>query len=181
MCVCIYIYLYIYMFFPSGWDDKESACNLGDLGSIPGLGRFPGEGNSYPPQYSGLENSMDRGAWQATVHGVPKSRAWLSDFHIYMVTWGCKESDTTEQLYHTHIYIYVCAQSCLTLCHPMDHSPPDSSVHGDSPGKNTGVGCQALLQSIFATQVLSPGLPNCRRILYHLSHQVSLFASVARL
>ena len=73
------------------------------------------------------------------------------------------------------------AQSCLTLCHPMDHSPPDSSVHGDSPGKNTGVGCQALLQSIFATQVLSPGLPNCRRILYHLSHQVSLFASVARL
>ena len=63
------------MFFPSGSDDKESTCNLGDLGSIPGLGRFPGEGNSYPPQYSGLENSMDRGAWQATVHGVPKSRA----------------------------------------------------------------------------------------------------------
>ena len=63
------------MFFPSGSDDKESTCNLGDLGSIPGLGRFPGEGNSYPPQYSVLENSMDRGAWQATVHGVPKIRA----------------------------------------------------------------------------------------------------------
>ena len=56
--------------FPGGSAGKESACNARDLGSIPGLGRFPGEGNSYPLQYSGLENSMDRGAWQATVHGV---------------------------------------------------------------------------------------------------------------
>ena len=47
---------------------KESACNVGHLGSIPGLGRSPGEGNSYPLQYSGLENSMDRGTWQATNH-----------------------------------------------------------------------------------------------------------------
>ena len=46
--------------FPGGSDDKESACNAGDLGSIPGLGRSPGEGNGYPPQYSGLENPMDR-------------------------------------------------------------------------------------------------------------------------
>ena len=52
---------------------KDSACNTGDLGSIPGLGRSPREGNGYPPQYSGLENSMDRGAWQATVYGVTKS------------------------------------------------------------------------------------------------------------
>ena len=48
---------------------KESTCNAGDLGLIPGLGRSPGEGNDYPLQYSGLENSMDRGAWQATVQG----------------------------------------------------------------------------------------------------------------
>ena len=53
---------------------KEPACNAGDLGSIPGLGRSPGEGNGYPLQYSGLEDSMDRGAWQATVHGVARSR-----------------------------------------------------------------------------------------------------------
>ena len=52
---------------------KEFACNAGDLGLIPGLGRSPGEGNGYPLQYSGLENSMDRGSWQATVHGVVKS------------------------------------------------------------------------------------------------------------
>ena len=52
---------------------KESACNAGDPGSIPGLGRSPGEGNGNPLQYSCLGNPMDRGAWQATVHGVPKS------------------------------------------------------------------------------------------------------------
>ena len=61
------------MGFPGGSDGKESACNAGDLGSIPGLGRSPGEGKGNPPQYSCLENSMDRGSWQATVHGVAKS------------------------------------------------------------------------------------------------------------
>ena len=56
--------------FLGGSDSKESACNAGDPGSIPGLGRFPGEGNGYPLQYSCLENSMDRGAWWAKVHEV---------------------------------------------------------------------------------------------------------------
>ena len=56
--------------FPGGLDDKESACNEGDLGLIPGSGRSPGEGNGNPLQYSCLENPMDGGAWQATVHGV---------------------------------------------------------------------------------------------------------------
>ena len=51
---------------------EESACNAGDLGSIPGLGRSPGEENGKPLQYSCLENRMDRGAWQATVHGVAR-------------------------------------------------------------------------------------------------------------
>ena len=53
---------------------------MGDQGSMPGLGRSPGEGNGYPLQYSGLENSMDRGAWQAVVHRVAKSQTQLSDF-----------------------------------------------------------------------------------------------------
>ena len=65
------------------------------------------------------------------------------------------------------------AQSCPTLCDPMDCSPPGSSVHGHSPGKNTGVGCHALLQGIFPTQGRNSGLPHCRLFLYHLSHQVS--------
>ena len=60
-----------------------------------------------------------------------------------------------------------------TLCDPMDCSPPGSSVHGDSPGKNTGVGCYALIQGIFPTQGSNPSLPPCRRILYGLSNQGS--------
>ena len=62
-----------------GLDAKDSACNSGDLGSIPELGRPPGEGHDNPLQHSCLENPMDRGAWQATVHGVTKSWTWLSD------------------------------------------------------------------------------------------------------
>ena len=58
---------------------KNSACNVGDLSLIPGLGRSCGEGNGNPLQYSCLENPTDRGAWRATVHGVAKSRTWLSD------------------------------------------------------------------------------------------------------
>ena len=68
--------------FPGGSDGKESSCNAGDLSLIPGLGRSLGKGNGYPLQYSGLENSMDRGAWQATVHGVVKSQTQLSDFYF---------------------------------------------------------------------------------------------------
>ena len=64
--------------FPCGSADKESTCNEGDLGLIPGLGRSTGEGNSYLFQYSGLENSMD-----CIVHGVAKSRTQPSDFHFH--------------------------------------------------------------------------------------------------
>ena len=59
--------------FPGGSNSKESACNAGDLGSVPGSGRAPAEGNGNLLQYSCLENSMNRGAWQVTVHGIPKS------------------------------------------------------------------------------------------------------------
>ena len=72
--------------FPDSSVGKEFACNAGDLGSIPGLGRSPGEGKGYPLQYSGLENSMD-----CIVHGVAKSRARLSDFHLQPgESWGLK-------------------------------------------------------------------------------------------
>ena len=68
------------MGFPGGSEVKVSACNVGDLGSIPGLGKSPGEGNGNPFQYSCLENPMDGGAWWATVHVVANSRTRLSDF-----------------------------------------------------------------------------------------------------
>ena len=66
--------------FPAGSEGKESACNEGDLGSIPGSERSPGEGNGTPLQYSYWENPMDEGAWRATVHRLPKSWTRLSDF-----------------------------------------------------------------------------------------------------
>ena len=65
--------------FPTGTDSKESACNAGDLGSILGSGRSPGERNGNPLLYSWLGNHMDRGAWQVTVHRVAKSRTCLSN------------------------------------------------------------------------------------------------------
>ena len=67
----------------------------------------------------------------------------------------------------------VVIQSCPILCDSMDCSPPVSSVHADSPGKNTGVGCHALLHGIFPSQGSNPGLLHCKWILYHLSHQGS--------
>ena len=73
------------MRFPGGTVVKNLPANAGDtrdVGSIPGLGRSPGEGNGNPLQYSCLENSMDRGAWQTTVHGVTKNQTQLSDFHL---------------------------------------------------------------------------------------------------
>ena len=88
---CCWYYLYIFnpyfyfqfltLFwgFSGGSNGKESACNARDLGSIPGSRRSPGEGNGSPLQYSYLENPMDRGAWQATVHGAAMSWTQLSD------------------------------------------------------------------------------------------------------
>jgi len=80
------------MGFPGCSDGKESACNVEDLSSIPGLGRSPGEGNGNPLQYSYLENPMDRGAWWATVHGVAKSQTQLS------------------------MCVYVCVCVCVCVC-----------------------------------------------------------------
>ena len=69
-----------------GSDRKEFTCSAGDPSSIPELGRSPREGNGYLLQYSCLKNPIDRGAWQATVHGIAKNRTWLSDFHIHTLS-----------------------------------------------------------------------------------------------
>ena len=72
-----------------------------------------------------------------------------------------------------HFMVVVVAQSCPTLCDPPDCNPLGFSVQKDSPGKHTGVGCHALLREIFPTQESNLGLPQCRQILYCLSHQGS--------
>ena len=83
--------------FPGGSEVKASACNAGDLGSIPGSGRSPGEGNGNPLQYSCLENPMDGGAWWATVHGVTKSQTQLSEFTHSLTQEKCKRNKAVTQ------------------------------------------------------------------------------------
>ena len=95
---------------------QESACSAGDLGSIPGSGRSPGEGNDNPLQYSCLENPMDRGAGQATVHGVARDR---HDLATKPPAAPAAAAAAAKWL-----------QSCLTLCDPTDGSPPGSPVPG---------------------------------------------------
>ena len=89
-----------------------------DTGSIPGLGRSPGKGNGNPFQYSCLENSMDRGAWQATVHGAAKSGTRLSDW-----------THTRTRVNNEVLQFSSVAQSCPTPFDPMDCSTPDFPVH----------------------------------------------------
>ena len=88
----------------------------------------------------------------------------LSFIYLFLLTIGI-------QYYIDCAVLCLVAQSCLTLCDPMDCSPQGSFVHGDSPGKNTEVDCHALLQGIFPTQRSNPGFSSCRWILYHLSHE----------
>ena len=110
--------------FPGGSEVKASACNAGDQGLIPGLGRSPGEGNDNPLQYSCLENPMDGGVWWATlVHGVANSRTWLSNFtSLYALSHSVK-SDSLQP------------HGLQSILCPWDFS-----------GKNTGVGCHFLFQ-----------------------------------
>ena len=80
MCIYIYIYICIIKYILShSSDGKESACKVGDQGSIPGSGRSLGDRNGYPLQHSCLEHPMDRGAWQTPIHGITKSWTRLSN------------------------------------------------------------------------------------------------------
>ena len=90
----------VFLDFPCGSAGKESACNVGDLGLIPELGRSLGEGKGYPLQYSGLENSMD-----SIVHGVAKSRTRLSNFHF---------------TFTFHMHVYAC-QININICYSHMH------------------------------------------------------------
>ena len=78
------------MGFPGGSAGKESSSNVGDLGSIHGMGRSPGEGKGYPLQCSGMENSMN-----CIVHGVAKSQIWLSDFHFHFTEENSERDEHT--------------------------------------------------------------------------------------
>jgi len=91
-------------YFPVGSDGKASAYNAGDQGSIPRMGRSPGEENGNPLQYSCLENHMDRESWKATVHGFAKSQTQLSNFSFTLMTARMKNSE--RKLYVRMCMIY---------------------------------------------------------------------------
>ena len=87
--------------------------------------------------------------------------------------WPKDKGTQEERWYHKeHAVLCLAAQPCPTLCDPMNCSPPGTSVHGDSPGKKTEVGCHALLPGIFLPQGLNTGLPHCRQILYQGSPRI---------
>ena len=102
----------------------------------------------------------------------------IEEYTMYQGSLTWSRSQLTSGSMNQHAWcpcarVCLVTQSCLTLCNPMDCSLLGSPVHGDSPGKNTWVGCLALLQGIFPTQRSNPGLPHCRQTHYHLSHQGS--------
>ena len=113
--------------FPGGSDGKVSVCNAGDTGSIPGSGRSPGERNGNPLQYSCLENTMDEGAWQATVHGVAKSRTRLNDFSVIIALY---------QLSHKGMGFPDSSAGKESACNAGD--PGSIPGLGRSPGEGNG-------------------------------------------
>ena len=122
--------------FLGGSDDKESACNAGDLGSIPGLGRSPGKGNGYLFQYSCPENSMERGAWRATVHGVAQSQTQLKGLSMHARMYTCVFfTDTTSTILYKQFSTWLCSLSMVKGAvyqfhtGPPFHKSPRSSCH----------------------------------------------------
>ena len=109
------------------WSGKVAACNGGDVGSIPGLGRSTGKGKGSLLQHSGLESSMD-----GSVHGFAKSQRRRSDFHFIAICqrWGCRQD---EAVCGVSFQFSSVAQSCLTLCDLMNHSTPGLPVHCQLP------------------------------------------------
>ena len=123
--------------------------------------------------------SSYQGSWLPPQRVIQKTRAkaampfvtWPQKLHIVIFAYPTSHLRQPWFSVCRDCVLGLVAQSGPTLCNPMDCSPPGSSVCGDSPGKNTGVSCQALLQGSFPTQGSNPSLPHCRQILHHLSHQ----------
>ena len=116
----ICVYEYTHLSIPGGLDDKASAYNAGDLGSMPGSGRSPGEGNSNPLLYSCLENPMDGETWQAILHRVAKSRTRLSDFTLHICVCICVCVYTYIYIY-IYIYVYIYVSHTLSSSEELPH------------------------------------------------------------
>ena len=168
--------LYLRGGFPGGSVSKESTCNEGNLGSIPGLGRYPGGGHSSPLQHSCLENPQGqrclagysprgcragndwglstylRGCARATHPGIKMAPVWPLGMTSCLSTCHPFLAEFASSLHAWSV-----TKSYPILCDPMDCSPPGSSVHGIFPGKNTGVGCPFLLLLLLLLLLPDPG------------------------
>ena len=146
---------------PRWLSGKESACSAGDMGSIPGSGKSPGEGNNNPLQYLCLGNSKDRGAlvgyrpWGCKRVGCDLETRQQQQESIYLPTYVISHQFSSVQLL-SHVWLF--ATPWTVAC--------QAPLSMEFPGKNAGVGCQFLLQEIFLTQGLNPCLLHCRQILY---------------
>ena len=171
---------------PQRLSSKESACNAGAAGSIPGSRRSHGGGHSNQLQYSCLKNPMGRGAWWATVHRVTKSWTRLKRLSTkpHRTSTQTQEQKGKRKDAQTIKWMGFLEKprGSMQVSQQKKWLPGFSecswgrwpTVQRSSlgfPGKSTGVGC--LLQGIFPTQGSNPGLPHCRQTLYPLSHQGS--------
>ena len=163
-----------HMGFPGGSDGKASACNAGDPGLIPRLGRSPGEGNDKLFQYSCLENCMDGGPWWARVHGVTKSWTRLSNFTFFL----SHASKVTPQILQARLQQYVnweltyvqagfrkekgTRDQIAKICWIIEKASSSSvshSVKSDSLWFHWTVACQSSLSMVFSKQEYWSGLP----------------------
>ena len=162
-------FLFVFSGFPGGSVVKNPPDNVGDAGLTPALGRSPEEGNGNPLQYSGLENPMDRGAWRAAVHGVPKRHDIVTE-HAHTSTL----QGLSSNLFYSCWYInHIKLQPWSILCLKSLSVFPMLSMSGDFPGTSIGVGSFSLLQRDHPYPGIEHRSPNCRQILYLLSHQGS--------
>ena len=152
---------------------RNPPANVGDardVGSIPGWRTSPGIGNGNSLQYSFLENSMDRGAWQATVHGVAKTQTW----------WACTHPNNSSKWSCLGISSFQLMKVEVTQVVSNSLGPHGLYGPWNSPGQNTEVGSLSLLQGIFPTQGSNPVLPHCRQILFQLSYSGSPFKVIVK-
>ena len=142
---------------PGDSDAKESACSAGDLCSVPGSGRSSGEGNGNPLQYFCLENSVDRGAWQAIVHGVTKSQTQLSDYHsLTQLNYNAVLISAIQQ--NDSLYIHMCVCVCVCICfHIHFHYGLSQDIECSSPCFTEGPYCLSIAYTLDASA--NPKLP----------------------
>ena len=181
---CFYFYFKINFYwsivalgFPDSSVGKESTCNAGDPGLIPGLGRSPGEGKGYPLQCSGLENSMD-----CIVHGIIKNRTWLSDFHthrvvlqVVLVSDGAKTISYSYIHIYTHTYIYIYPLSFIFPSHLGHHRTLNRVLVLYSGFSLVVCFMHGIYMSIPISQLISPPHPRPLVYICLFSISVSLF------